>query len=566
MAGAMRTNIPSSCSTHIPQQWETKPVRRQTNDKLQKIGTEEMLVDDIDRDDNAQDRKSELQQLNTYFGRTADIWTASGGEANNALLRSGSVSNDQSIQPSVVGSTPLGEFEDEAILPSARLPGALVIEPMVRKHAVNAGLTASERAVWMLVVAAKEYSASLIKTAIANDKDFTDGCAPPQLPAHYQTSLACLQRKLLTSSENDKGDSSKVDNSAMKGDGGKKRVITSTSLSHILAENHSAASRLTSMYAGNTLNDGGNSTYVHLNSVNCIINSSIQRAASRRYKSSTEAERQRKTDSPLKSPSKASSSKPAVPDGSLHNPRSDVISPPVPMPILNQPQLAVQRTAQPMPRHRPPPPQTVNLPQIVHESPTTSQSRARMQQLQKVQQQQAQQITMKHSDHNTNQQMKQPSTQQLSLLASNVEPLTKPGFPSLTNAESPRQKSPEPPASTVSSPPNKASSPPPRAVGKRGSKNLAALMARSKTSQTNKEDTTNAVEEKKENGSAPVDSGEGKGETNEKNDDTTKETTPKIVPQAGPARGKGLGFGAKNLAARRAKASAGGDPSADAGK
>ena len=177
------------------------------------------------------------------------------------------------IHPNLVGSIHSGDHAEAMFLPSARLPGALQIEPLVRKHAAHSGLTASENAIWMLVVAIREYSSALIKKIMSNDKDFGNGYAP-RVPNHFQTSLACPR----VSSEMSENDNKSVVEENKTG----KRVINSICLSHVLAENPSATSRLASMYSVALDDCRGSASHAGLDNVNFIINSSIQRAASRR--------------------------------------------------------------------------------------------------------------------------------------------------------------------------------------------------------------------------------------------------------------------------------------------
>ena len=143
----------------------------------------------------------------------------------------------------------------------------------MHKHTAHSGLTASENAIWMLVVAVREHSFALMKKIMSNDKDFGNGYAP-RVPNHFQTSLA-FPRIPSEKSEHREKRIGKESNTG-------KRVINSICLSHILAENPCAASRLTSMYSV-ALNDWrGSAPHAGIDIANYLINSSIQRAASRR--------------------------------------------------------------------------------------------------------------------------------------------------------------------------------------------------------------------------------------------------------------------------------------------
>jgi hypothetical protein len=198
----------------------------------------------------------------------AGAWTACG---NEIACTETDLSNE--IYPNLVGSIHSDDPAEDVFLPSARLPGALHIEPLVRKHAAHLGLTASENAIWMLVVAVREHSSALIKKIISNDKDLGNGYAP-RVPNHFQTCLACPS----VSSEKCENHIKSVVEENKTG----KRVINSICLSHVLAENPSATSRLASMYSVTLDNWRGSASHAGLDNMNFIINSSIQRAASRR--------------------------------------------------------------------------------------------------------------------------------------------------------------------------------------------------------------------------------------------------------------------------------------------
>jgi len=244
MAEALMIDIPASCKAHIPQNWQTK----------------DGLIDD-----------SERLQLNKNFGLKSGTWSVCGND-----LITNQVAPSNVIQPSLVATIRCGDTVEE-IIPSARLPGALEIEPMIRKLTTHSGIHATDNAIWMLVVAVREYSSSLIKKIIANDKDLDEGYSP-QLPNHFQTSLACQHLLEYATTDEDDAKKKKID---------ERRVINSTSLSHVLGENPaSSSSRLTSMYTDMVSDDRGLPSRPpdQLEHVKCIINASIQRAAKRREK------------------------------------------------------------------------------------------------------------------------------------------------------------------------------------------------------------------------------------------------------------------------------------------
>jgi len=79
-------------------------------------------------------------------------------------------------------------FEDanfEHGLPSARLPGSIEVDPLVRKLTKREGLGVSESAIWFLVVAVREYAASVLEQSITNIEAIDSGQLP-ELPSFSQ--------------------------------------------------------------------------------------------------------------------------------------------------------------------------------------------------------------------------------------------------------------------------------------------------------------------------------------------------------------------------------------------
>lgn len=278
MSEAMKTHVPAQYFSHVPRQWKLKTthsVRAQEKDGVEM---------------NYYDQSKVIPHWNANFGPYSGTWTAHGGDIT---LSKTDCSN--SIVPELVGSIRSGDLAEESIFPSCRLPGALDIDPLVRKLTSRSGVKVSDNAVWLIIVAVREYSSSLLKKIIANDIDF--GCGhTPQLPNHFHTSLACHHDSLVNSVLLDGGKQIQHERSfggEAKAETEKKgkRVIDSTSLSNVLSENLSAATRLTSMYTAASLCDRrGTSSLAGLETVKSLVNASIQKAASRRYKSSSEFE------------------------------------------------------------------------------------------------------------------------------------------------------------------------------------------------------------------------------------------------------------------------------------
>lgn len=82
---------------------------------------------------------------------------------------------------------------------SSPIPGALVIDPLVREMADKSNMRVSENAVWLLVVAAREHTKNVVKNAISCKKDIEQGRVPA-------TSL-CYPNVLAGTKSNTKRDS-----------------------------------------------------------------------------------------------------------------------------------------------------------------------------------------------------------------------------------------------------------------------------------------------------------------------------------------------------------------------
>lgn len=64
---------------------------------------------------------------------------------------------------------------------SMRIPGAIIVDPHVRKLADSTGMMASENAIWLLVVAVKEFTKSLLENTLSTVKSVDAGQVPPRL-------------------------------------------------------------------------------------------------------------------------------------------------------------------------------------------------------------------------------------------------------------------------------------------------------------------------------------------------------------------------------------------------
>lgn len=489
----------------------------------------------------------------------------------------GQTDSSNSIQPSLAGSTRIDDFVDDEIIPSARLPGVLEVEPFVRKLTSNSGLAVSDDSLWMLVVAVREHSSSLINKMIANDKVFDEGCAP-ELPAHYRTSLAC-HRVLENNSEiliqgNSGGGSDKMRKR-------ERRVINSTSLLHVLDENISASSRLASNYCDMTFKDGQHSSQQQpdIDTVNCIINTCIQISANRRQKYSpsecqrvsitaaklqptgaqdrgvsvkTEITQTMSTNEPHpKEPIVAqlpsASTLPAqCQEGSLANAEETPIESLQHRQVRPNDLIKVQLPLQyNQPLAHPAPHQTGHIPQQPLHDQTAVQAAAL---------------------HQPIQQSRPPAKGSGITMLTTNKPLTKPGFPGLMSSSAPKETvEVSPPSPPKVTPPESASSnsitkeeqasktsnPASRAV-RRGSKDIAALTKVKPQPQYDGDDKGENTVSTKDNRKDNADD-DREGDTGTKDSEGSSRPSSKSPPSCPISRGRG--FGTKNLAAMRARAS-----------
>ena len=71
---------------------------------------------------------------------------------------------------------------------SMRIPGALIIDPHVRKLSESHSLKVSEHAIWLLTVAVKEFALSFISKSISTKEAISMGHVPPHLTCQFGVS------------------------------------------------------------------------------------------------------------------------------------------------------------------------------------------------------------------------------------------------------------------------------------------------------------------------------------------------------------------------------------------
>lgn len=64
------------------------------------------------------------------------------------------------------------EHEDSSILPSGTLPGALTIDPLVRKIAQREGISVDEYALWLIIIATRQFALEILQRAVNERSNF----------------------------------------------------------------------------------------------------------------------------------------------------------------------------------------------------------------------------------------------------------------------------------------------------------------------------------------------------------------------------------------------------------
>eukprot|EP00985_Skeletonema_marinoi_P006409 scaffold2771_cov198-Skeletonema_marinoi.AAC.7 len=276
ISDSVRDEVSGHCSgEHIPRVWRGR--MRHLNLKSDDDGVE------LDNNNNLGSNNGLYDDWNSSVGNNADAWSACG----NSVTIAPRIDQDNFVAKKREEKE-VEVSNEEEIIPSCRLPGALEIDLFVKKIASDAGLTVSHDSMWLLIVAAREYASSIIGKAIDNDKSVTSGLMP-RIPKSYYSSLSC--EHLLSDKKGGKKKDSKKKESASKADkkskgtternesDKKRKVLNSADISQVLQEQHVAAPRLAWM---RSMGRGMAQHQPDLKTTNDIINASIQRAAIKR--------------------------------------------------------------------------------------------------------------------------------------------------------------------------------------------------------------------------------------------------------------------------------------------
>uniref|UniRef100_A0A7S2UQS4 Uncharacterized protein n=1 Tax=Attheya septentrionalis TaxID=420275 RepID=A0A7S2UQS4_9STRA len=154
--------------SHIPVQWKSK-VRQKSivvcpSPQIKEPPSEIVA---IPRKYSYRSIKAEsvLERCKSDFGIDSGVWTYSGADCPIFPRSSNQVPFSLAEYAQKKKSQSTNRLEN---LPSPRLPGALAINPLVQKMSSAEGMSVSDSALWLLVVAAREYTTLVLKSAVAD--------------------------------------------------------------------------------------------------------------------------------------------------------------------------------------------------------------------------------------------------------------------------------------------------------------------------------------------------------------------------------------------------------------
>ena len=143
-----------------PKPSSTKVVERGSDTEAkQEDDTETTLEEDLKLD------LADSRRLRSMFAHNASVWSASGQKsvATESCGVAVEISHDDQFKPL------------RSVIPSANLPGALIIDPLVRSSVKEQNMKASEDAIWLATTAVREYATAVLRNAVQNKVDAREG-------------------------------------------------------------------------------------------------------------------------------------------------------------------------------------------------------------------------------------------------------------------------------------------------------------------------------------------------------------------------------------------------------
>ena len=161
MRQSSQNDVEKKFSCHVPDQWKSK-VRRKKRSVLEITDVEKKKEEDgITKEDLESDFGINSGKLDFFsFEKAHTIFAGTWSYC-------GSTSKIPESSSSV-------STKNEMSLPNIRVPGALEIDPMVRKIAKGKEMSVSEGALWLLIYSAREYTTSILKHTIEKCKSINE--------------------------------------------------------------------------------------------------------------------------------------------------------------------------------------------------------------------------------------------------------------------------------------------------------------------------------------------------------------------------------------------------------
>ena len=164
---------------HIPIAWRGKarkkigyPPKPSSTKSAERGGdAEAKQKDGAETTTLAEDLKLDVadsRRLRSMFAYNASVWSASGQRcaATESCDAANEISHDNHYKSL------------RSVIPSATLPGALIIDPLIRSSVETQNMKVSEDAIWLATTAVRDYATAVLRNAVQNKVDARDGHIP----------------------------------------------------------------------------------------------------------------------------------------------------------------------------------------------------------------------------------------------------------------------------------------------------------------------------------------------------------------------------------------------------
>jgi len=153
MKTSMKSFAPlNEISEYIPEMWY---------DKVKQV--DRVLIEDGDKETKRQRKAREKRASRKQTTVYREAWASTQATEENPISTGCLKTRSQGVDMKKIHAS------------SASIPGALVIDPLVREIAEQNNMRASENAIWLLVVAAREHTSNVLKNALKHKNDMECG-------------------------------------------------------------------------------------------------------------------------------------------------------------------------------------------------------------------------------------------------------------------------------------------------------------------------------------------------------------------------------------------------------